>query len=136
MFLAFTFFATMMTQLGELAAVVEKDISSDRSEFCVTGTVSYVLVYHGRLCHILVEDGDVGVDVIGSFESCTPPLPTPGDILRLDGHTVRMGPYSVGPRFRSLEILGHGDAPRPRQGPSSLSACTGGCCASLRSAAC
>ena len=116
MILALAFFVAIMTRLSELATMVEKNMPGGRSEFCVTGTVSYVLVYHGQLCHILIEDGDVGIDVIGSFESCAPPLPKPGDILRLDGRIVRIGPRSVGPRFRSLEILGHGDAPRPREG--------------------
>ena len=119
MFLGFYLFAAMMTQLGELAAVVETDRSGGCSEFCVTGTVSYVLVWQSQLCHILVEEDGVGVDIIGSFRFRPPPLPKPGDILRLDGSIVPMGPNSVQPKFRSIEILGSGDAPRPKEGSAS-----------------
>lgn len=117
MLFAIVFFAAMMT-LGELSEAVEANRFGDPSGFCVTGTVSYVLLYHGRLCHLLLEEGGVGVDITGSFESCAS-QPKPGDIVRIDGRVVRKNQGGIRPEFSSLEILGHGDAPRPRDGSAS-----------------
>ena len=118
MIFAFALLATI-TRIGDLAEVVRSDVPPTCPEFCVTGTVSYVLVWQSLLCHVLVEEGGVGVDIIGSFRSSRTPLPKPGDILRLDGRIVPMGPNSVQPKFRRLEILGPGDAPQPREGKAS-----------------
>jgi len=117
MLLAFTLIAAAMTHLGDLAKVVEADTMPGTRDFCVTGTVSYVLVFQDKLCHVLLEDGDVGVDVFGSFRSA--PEPDAGDIIRLDGMIVHAGAGSVLPKFSTLEIIGRGVAPHPLEGPAA-----------------
>ena len=119
MVLALTLFAAVMTQLGDLAKVVEADTMPSTRDFCVTGTVSYVLVYQDRLCHVIVEDDDVGVDITGSFRSCPQPLPKPGDIIRLDGNLATIGPNRIQPQFTGFAILGHAESPRPAEGKSA-----------------
>ena len=79
MLLAFTLLAASMTHLGDLADVVKADTMPSTRDFCVTGTVSYVLVFQDKLCHVLLEDGGVGVDVLGSFRNA--PAPDAGDII-------------------------------------------------------
>ena len=44
-----------MTQLSDLARTVEADIMPENRNFCVTGTVSYVLIHQEHYCHILVD---------------------------------------------------------------------------------
>ena len=117
MVLALTLIAAAMTQLGDLAKVVEADTMPKARDFCVTGTVSYVLVYQDKQCHVLLEDGSVGVVVIGSFRNS--PEPDTGDIVRLDGMIVHSGAGSVLPKFSALEIIGRGEAPRPMEGPAT-----------------
>ena len=111
MLLAFTLLAASMTHLGDLADVVKADTMPSTRDFCVTGTVSYVLVFQDKLCHVLLEDGGIGVDVLGSFRSA--PVPEAGDIVRLDGMIVHAGAGSVLPKFSTLEIIGRGVAPHP-----------------------
>ena len=117
MVLALTLIAAAMTQLGDLAKVVEADTMPKARDFCVTGTVSYVLVYQDKMCHVLLEDGDVGVVVIGSLKNS--PEPDAGDIVRLDGMIAHSGAGSVLPRFSALAIVGRGKAPRPIEGPAT-----------------
>ena len=117
MLVAMTLLAATMTRLADLAAVVETDKMPETQEFCVTGTVSYVLVFQYKLCHILMEDSGVGVDVIGSFRNS--PTPDLGDRVRLDGKISPSGAGSVRPKFSRLEIIGHGEAPRPLEGPAA-----------------
>ncbi len=117
MLFAMTLLAAAMTRLADLAAVVETDTMPETRDFCVTGTVSYVLVFQYKLCHILIEDRGVGVDVIGSFRHS--PTPEMGDIVRLDGKIVPCGAGSVMPKFSRLKIMGHGEAPRPLEGPAA-----------------
>ena len=117
MLLAFTLLAASMTHLGDLADVVKADTMPSTRDFCVTGTVSYVLVFQDKLCHVLLEDGGVGVDVLGSFRSA--PVPEAGDIVRLDGMIVHAGAGSVLPKFSTLEIIGRGVAPHPLEGPAA-----------------
>ena len=106
-----------MTHLGDLADVVKADTMPSTRDFCVTGTVSYVLVFQDKLCHVLLEDGGIGVDVLGSFRSA--PVPEAGDIVRLDGMIVHAGAGSVLPKFSTLEIIGRGVAPQPLEGPAA-----------------
>ena len=117
MLIAFTLLAAAMTHLGDLAKVVEADTMPEARDFCVTGTVSYVLVFQYKLCHVLLEDGGIGVDVLGSFRSA--PVPEAGDIVRLDGMIDHGGAGSVLPKFSALEIIGRGAAPRPLEGPAT-----------------
>ena len=106
--------AALMTQLSDLARTVEADIMPENRNFCVTGTVSYVLVHQEHYCHILVDDGKIGVDVTGTLKQC--PKPSPGDIIRLDGMFMPEGAGSVQPQFSRLEILGRANAPAPASG--------------------
>ena len=117
MLFAFTLLAAAMTQLGDLAKVVEVDTMPEARDFCVTGTVSYVLVYQDKMCHVLLEDGNVGVVVIGSLRNS--PEPDAGDIVRLDGMIVHSCAGSVLPKFSALEIIGRGEAPRPMEGSAT-----------------
>ena len=112
MILAFAILATI-TSLGELAEIVRTDTMPQTPDFCVTGTVSYAFIYRKKnLCHLLVEDNDVGVDIRGSFE---PTVPHPGDRVRLDGVITPLGPGNVHPRFLSMEILYHENLPCPTE---------------------
>ena len=106
-----------MTRLSDLADVVKADAMPETRVFCVTGTVSYVLVFQDKLCHVLLENDGIGVDVIGSFRSS--PEPNTGDIVRLDGMIAPSGAGSVVPKFSRLEIVGHGEAPQPMEGPAA-----------------
>ena len=113
---AFALLSAVLTLIDDLAKVVEADTMPEARDFCVTGTVSYVLVFQDKLCHVLLEDGGVGVDVLGSFRSA--PVPEAGDIVRLDGMIVHAGAGSVLPKFSTLEIIGRGVAPHPLEGPA------------------
>ncbi|MBR2837577.1 MAG: sensor histidine kinase [Kiritimatiellae bacterium] len=117
MLFALTLLAAAMTRLGDLAATVATDTPPPCPCFCVTGTVSYVLVYEDNCCHVLAEGDDVGVDITGSFAIC--PRPEPGDVVRFDGSIVPRGAGSVQPEFTHLEIIGHGEPPKAREGPSA-----------------
>lgn len=108
--LAFAILATI-TSLGELAEIVRTDTMPPSPDFCVTGTVSYAFVYRREnLCHLLVEDNDVGVDIRGTFEPTVSHL---GDRVRLDGIITLLGPGNVHPRFLSMEVLSHENLPCP-----------------------
>ena len=48
--------AASLMRLGDLAEAVDKDSCDRGSDFCVTGTVAYVLIYQEKFCHILVDD--------------------------------------------------------------------------------
>lgn len=111
-----TLLAASLVRLGDLAKIVEADACEGNRDFCVTGTVSYILPFQEKFYHVLVEDGDIGVDITGSIDSG--PAPVPGDRIRLDGAIVPRGAGSVQPEFRVFEILGHGDAPAPVSGPA------------------
>ena len=115
MIFAFALLAAI-TRIGDLAEAVRVNIPPPRPEFCVTGTVSYVIVFQNNLCHVLTEDGGVGVDVLGSFRSC--PKPVPGDRIRLNGALVYKGARHIKPEFSNLEILGHAASPKPIEGPA------------------
>ena len=115
MFFALTALAASLS-LGDLAEAVERDACDRGSEFCVTGTVAYVLLYQESFCHILVEDGGRRVDITGTLDRG--PAPRPGDRVRFDGAVVPRGAGSIQPEFRTLEILGHGAAPAPVEGPA------------------
>ncbi len=117
MLFALTLLTAALTRLADLAAVVEADTMPETRDFCVTGTVSYVLVFQYKLCHVLIENEGIGVDVIGSFINS--PTPELGDRVRLDGKIDSSGARSVLPKFSHLEIIGHGEAPRPIEGPAS-----------------
>jgi len=116
MIFAFAILAAM-TRMCDLAEAVRTDTPPPCREFCVTGTVSYVLVYHENLCHVLAEENGVGVDIIGSF--ATPPIPVPGDVVRFDGSLAPRVANSIQPEFKKLEILGHVDPPAPVEGSST-----------------
>ena len=116
MIFAFAILAAM-TRMGDLAEVVKTDILPPCREFCVTGTVSYVLMYQENYCHVLAEDGGIGVDITGSFAH--PPIPIPGDVVRFDGAMMPRGADSIQPEFRRLEIVGHIDPPAPAKGPAA-----------------
>ena len=117
MLFALTFLTAAMTRLADLAAVVEADTMPETRDFCVTGTVSYVLVFQYKLCHVLIENEGIGVDVIGSFRNS--PTPDLGDWVRLDGKIAPSGAGGFLPKFSRLEIIGHGEAPRPLEGPAA-----------------
>jgi len=116
MIFAFAILAAM-TRMCDLAEVVRTDTPPPCREFCVTGTVSYVLVYQENYCHVLAEDNGIGVDITGSF--ATPPIPVPGDVVRFDGAMMPRGADSIQPEFKSLEIVGHVDPPAPAKGPAA-----------------
>ena len=115
MIFAFALLAAI-TRIGDLAEAVRVNVSPPCPEFCVTGTVSYVLVYHEHLCHVLAEENGVGVDIIGSFLSS--PVPVPGDVVRFDGSLAPRAANSIKPEFKKLEIIGHVEPPAPVEGPS------------------
>ena len=117
MLFALTLLTAAMTRLADLAAVVEADTMPETRDFCVTGTVSYVLVFQYKLCHVLLENEGIGVDVIGSFRNS--PTPDLGDRVRLDGKIAPSGAGGFLPKFSRLEIIGHGEAPRPLEGPAA-----------------
>lgn len=105
-------FGATLTQLGDLDSAI-KAASTDRcADFCVTGTVSYVLGYHESLHHILLNGEGLGVDFHGSTE--TPPQT--GDIIRIEGHLEPRGAGSIQPHFQQFDILKHADAPAPVSG--------------------
>ena len=74
MLFALTLLTAALTRLADLAAVVEADTMPETRDFCVTGTVSYVLVFQYKLCHVLIENEGIGVDVIGSFRNSPTPV--------------------------------------------------------------
>lgn len=114
MLFAFALLAAVLTRIDDLAEAVKTDTPDRCADFCVTGTVSYVLVFQYKLCHILIEDNGVGVNVIGSFRHS--PTPDLGDIVRLNGRIVPYGAGSVMPKFSRLRIIGRGEVPRPIEG--------------------
>ena len=116
MVFAFALLATM-TRIGDLAEAVRTDTPPPCREFCVTGTVSYVLVSQENYCHVLAEDNGIGVDITGSF--ATSPIPVPGDVVRFDGAMMPRGADSIQPEFRSLEIVGHAVPPVPAKGTAA-----------------
>jgi len=111
---AVTLLAASLVRLGDLAAAVEADTHDHCTEFCVTGTVTYVLNFQEKFYHILVEDGDIGVDILGTIKPGPPPIP--GDRARFEGAIVPSVAGSIVPEFRVLEILDHGKSPKPADG--------------------
>ena len=109
-----TLLAASLVRLGDLAAAVEADTYDHCAEFCVTGTVTYVLNFQEKFYHVLVEDGGRGVDIVGTINPGPPPVP--GDRVRLDGAIVPSVAGSIIPEFRTLERLGRGKAPTPVEG--------------------
>jgi len=109
-----TLLAASLVRLGDLAVAVEADTHDHGAKFCVTGTVTYVLNFQEKFYHILVEDGGIGVDIIGTINPGPPPVP--GDRVSLNGTIVPNVAGSIIPEFRTLEKLGHGKAPAPVEG--------------------
>lgn len=110
-------FASTLTQISELASAVDANTPDRCAEFCVTGTVSYTVIFKEHNCHILLEDASAAVDIAGMFEDS---LPNPGDIIKINGAIV---PLVVGkniqPQFTAIEILGHTNAPVAITAPAS-----------------
>ena len=96
--------ATVLTKLSDLSSVVTADDQTCRSEFCITGAVSYVIGYHQNFYHLLLEEGETGIDITGVI---TAHPPQTGDIVRLQGAVVPFGPSSVQPQFETVETIGH-----------------------------
>lgn len=96
--------ATVLTKLSDLSSVVAADDQTCRSEFCITGAVSYVIGYHQNLYHLLLEEDGVGVDITGTITSAPPRI---GDTVRLQGAVVPFGPGSIQPQFKTVETIGH-----------------------------
>lgn len=114
--LAFAILATI-TSLGELAETVRTDTMPPNPVFCVTGTVSYAFVYRNEsLCHLLLEEDGVAVNIRGSFEHA---VIHPGDRVQLGGVITPLGPDNVHPEFLTAKILGHAPPPCPAEGSAS-----------------
>lgn len=111
---AIAILAASLASLDDLAKIVEADACSGPRDFCVTGTVSYVMPYQEKFCHVLVEDGETGVDITGTLGPDSGPLP--GDIVRLEGAIVPRGAGSIQPEFVTIETIGRGDPPTPVRG--------------------
>ena len=111
---AVTLLAASLVRLGDIASAVEADTRDHCADFCVTGTVTYVLTFQEKFCHILIEDDDIGVDIMGTLNPGSPPIP--GDRARFDGAIVPGAAGSIIPEFRTLEILGRAQAPAPAEG--------------------
>lgn len=111
---AITLLAASLVRLGDLAVAVEADTYDHCADFCVTGTVTYVLNFQEKFYHVLVEDGGIGVDIVGTINPGPPPVP--GDRVRIDGAIVPSVAGSIIPEFRTLEGLGRGKAPAPVEG--------------------
>ena len=115
MIVAAIFLAATLTQFSELDSAIKVASLDCRDNFCVTGTVTYVLGYHEALCHIVLDDGNLGVDIHGS--STNPPQT--GDVIRIEGCLMPRVATSVKPEFRRFEILAHQDAPAPVSGTAA-----------------
>ena len=113
MLLPFALFAAVITSLNDLSASFLTDNPSSRTEFCITGTVSYVIGYNGNQCHLLLNDGEVGTYATGTISRCPPGT---GDVVRLTGALVPRGAGTVQPVFDSIVILGHRPVEACRQG--------------------
>lgn len=103
-----------MTQLSDLAKVVETDNADCCSDFCVTGIVSYVLPFQEHYYNLLMDGDGVGVNITGSLDPSA--MVKPGDVLRLKGKIVPRGAARIQPEFRAVSVIGHGAAPKPAEG--------------------
>lgn len=112
MITALTLIAASLATLDDLAKIVATDTIPRDSDFCVTGTVSYISVYTRSTCHMLVEDGETGVDMWGTVN----PNLRAGDRVRLGGSVVTLGPGNAQPNFWTIDILDHGDPPSVAEG--------------------
>lgn len=112
MVLALTILAATLTTLRELAAALSSESHNHHCDFCVTGTLSYVVNQY----HLLINDGDTGVDIVGPIR---PGQTHVGDIVRLVGTIDSLGPDKPKPRFTSIETLGKGTLNPYRQGEAS-----------------
>ncbi|MBQ0032721.1 MAG: sensor histidine kinase [bacterium] len=113
MVLALTILAATLTTLRELAAALSSESYNHHCDFCVTGTLSYVVNQY----HLLINDGDTGVDIVGPIH---PEQTQVGDIVRLVGTIDSLGPDKPKPRFTSIETLGKGILnPSYRQGEAA-----------------
>ena len=113
MLLAFALLAAVLTRIDDLAEAVKADTLDRCADFCITGTVSYVIGFHENLYHLLMEGGASGVDVVGPIKSDPP---RPGDIVRLDGALVPKATGSIMPEFNRIEMLGHAEPRAPVEG--------------------
>jgi hypothetical protein len=113
MLLAFALLAAVLTRIDDLAEAVKADTLDRCADFCITGTVSYVIGFHENLYHLLMEGGASGVDVVGPIKSDPP---RPGDIVRLDGALVPKAAGSIMPEFNRIEMLGHAEPRAPVEG--------------------
>ena len=116
MLFAFALLAAVLTRIDDLAEAVKADTLDRCADFCVTGTISYVIGFHESLYHLLMEGEASGVDVVGSITS---EPPRPGDLVRLDGSIVPKGAKSIMPEFNRLEILGHTAPQVPVEGSAA-----------------
>ena len=117
MLFAFAILAAAMTQLSDIATAVKTDTIPPCPDFCVTGIVAYALHFDGKRCHILVEDGDIGVVATATNDSSA--LPALGDHVLLEGALVRLDQGDVRPEYHRIETLGHTDPPAPREGTAT-----------------
>lgn len=115
MLIAACLFASLLTQLSELASAMASGSPESSDGFCVTGTVSYVVDYHEKLHHILLEDNGVGVDLHGFAEK----TPQTGDVIRIEGRLRLRGAGAIMPEFRRFDILRHAHSPSPASGTAA-----------------
>ena len=108
-------FAALLTQLSELASVVEADSPGPCNAFCVTGTVAYVAGYHENLHHVIVEDENAAVDLYGHAEA----PPRTGDVIRIEGCIGPRVASHVSPKFIRFDVLRHAEAPVPVSGTAA-----------------
>ena len=113
MILVASIFAALLTNLCDIASTVEANPSDCRAPFRVTATVSYVVCIGNEFTHILTENDGTGIVFPGVSKKF---LPTPGDILHIEGRFKSYGANSVKPHFSSLRKVGRGRVPVPFEG--------------------
>jgi len=113
---AILLFAAILTRLADLASIVEADTPNCDSLFCVTGTVSYVIAYQEKFCHVLVEENGIGIDIAGTIDK---ELPRLGDIICLEGAFADTRTDGVQPQFTRLTTIGSRNPPAPATGKAS-----------------
>lgn len=114
--LPFTLASAILTSVSNLASVVTADVQDCRSEFCITGIVSYVIGYSENHFHLLVEEDGRCVDTTGQIATEPPAI---GDIVRLDGAVRPCGADSIQPQFRNVTKIGQSTCSDIHEGPAA-----------------
>jgi len=114
--MSFALFALTVIRLADLATVLETDRRASGIDFCVTGTVSYVLHFHTSLYHLLTEEDGVSVDILGRI--VTEP-PRAGDRVCFSGSISAQMPNMPRPRLTGFKVLGRSHAMPPISGKAA-----------------